>query len=146
MKFLNSRLLYQLVKFGVTGVFSTAVNYAVYLLVLFCTKDLYLFAAAVGFLTGLVAGYPLNRFWTFREGRNPTVNEPLLPLKYGLVYFSSLLLGLLSLSMFVEFFHIDPRYANIFSTVQTICTNFIGLKSLVFRPTPLAFVDEKPEI
>lgn len=127
------QLLQQVFKFGVTGLFSTAVNYVVYLLILFCAKDLYLFAAAIGFLAGLVAGYPLNRFWTFREGRSSTPRKPFLPLKYALVYFVSLVLGLLSLSILVECLHVDPKYANVLSTFQTICTNFLGLKFLVFR-------------
>ena len=55
------------VRFCLVGVVNTTINYAVYLLLWAGLGVPYLVAGPVGFLSGAVTGFFLNRGWTFRS-------------------------------------------------------------------------------
>lgn len=114
-------------KFIAVGVFSTVINYTVfYLLVL--TGINYLPASGVGFMCGVLVGYPMNRKWTFRK-----TNGNKFLSGYCVVYIISLLISLLFLKVTAGIMGFDPRLCNIASILITTIINFIGTKLIIFR-------------
>lgn len=61
---LGHEVFRQLVRFGLVGMLNTALNLAVYVALLRAGAP-YVLAAPMGFITGAVMGYWLNRRWTF---------------------------------------------------------------------------------
>ncbi|GGE24459.1 hypothetical protein GCM10011390_49850 [Aureimonas endophytica] len=116
-------------RFLVVGALSTVINYGVFYALLLVGTD-YILAAAIGFLTGVAAGYGLNKRWTFGVSAPSSLR---LVVSYWLVYGISLVCGLLFIRGLVEFLGIDPRLANLAAIVLTTCTNFLGTRFLVFR-------------
>ncbi len=57
----------QFVKFGIVGVSNTLLAFAVYTVLLKVFGVWYVAASAIGFASGAVNGFLLNRRWTFRE-------------------------------------------------------------------------------
>jgi putative flippase GtrA len=84
----------------------------------------------VGFLTGVVFGYQLNKNWTYGHQGPSTV---FLSGKYFTVYLCSLALSLTVLAGLVRGMGIDPRVANLLTIGLTTMTNFCGTKFWVFR-------------
>ena len=120
----------QFSKFIVVGVWSTIVNYGLFYILLHFLSVHYLIASASGFIAGVFAGYHLNRIWTF-QAHDKRRHRDIV--KYYSVYIASLSLSLLFLKITVSVFGIDPYIANIFAIGLTTCTNFLGLKFVVFR-------------
>jgi putative flippase GtrA len=63
----------QFVKFGIVGVSSTVINFAVLNLMLAMTHHRY-FSATVAFLVSVVNGYIWNKKWTFKEAQAKAVH------------------------------------------------------------------------
>ncbi len=119
----------QFLRFIFIGVLSTIVNYAIfYLLYKFCSIG-YILASALGFIVGVLAGYSLNKSWTF----NIKKTETKYFYKYFLVYCLSLILSVIILKVLVSRFYFTPEVANIITIGVTTCTNFLGVKLLVFK-------------
>lgn len=119
----------QFIIFCLIGLLCTAVNYGVFYILLDTIKMNYLLAASIGFLSGVGIGYPLNRRLTFSSTKNGR-REKIL---YIVVYLASLFLSLAFLWLTVDIIGINPFIANILSIGLTTCTNFIGIKWIVFR-------------
>lgn len=90
----------------------------------------YSVAFALGFISGLVFGYLLNKVWTFQFHDDSTLS---MISKYATVYIVSLGLGLAFMRHLVEVFGLNPLAANFFVICLTTCTNFLGIRFLVFR-------------
>jgi putative flippase GtrA len=110
------------------GVICTAINYLLFY-GLFSFNTPYLLASGLGFITGVFVGYPLNRRWTYRVDEQSSRQF----LRYCSVYVASLMLSLVCLKLLVEFFTFDPRIANVLVIGVSTCTNYLGVKLLVFR-------------
>lgn len=123
----------EILKFLIVGVFSTALNYAVFWALLNNVSAPYLVSSALGFLAGVGGGYLFNKKWTFQVKEDGT-NHLFL---YFSVYSVSLLISLAVLWLQVELLAIPSELANFFCICVTTCTNFIGTKFIVFR-TPHA--------
>jgi putative flippase GtrA len=124
-------IAHQFAKFVVIGIFSTAVNYGTFYVLLVAADWNYLLASATGFVAGVGAGFPFNKSWTFgvgAEGRSPRV-----VIAYYLVYIASLGLSLAFLAVTVEWMGIPAKLANVAAIGLTTCTNFAGTKFLVFK-------------
>jgi putative flippase GtrA len=63
----------QFVKFGIVGASGLIVNFIIAHLLEKTTSLSYFTDFAIGFMTGGVSNYVLNRIWTFRSKRNPWV-------------------------------------------------------------------------
>ena len=124
------KLITQFSKFVLVGILATIVNYGSFYILFHFLSVHYLIASASGFMAGVLAGYPLNRIWTFQAHDKKRHRDIV---KYYSVYVVSLSLSLLFLKITVGVFGIDPRIANIFAIGLTTCTNFLGLKFIVFR-------------
>lgn len=119
----------QFIRFIVIGVLSTIVNYLFFFILYKYYSVYYILASAIGFLSGVIAGYSLNKSWTFEI----TTNQDRYFYKYLVVYFTSLLLSVMILKVLVSGFLLSPELANIITIGVTTCTNFLGVKYLVFK-------------
>ena len=54
-------------KFIMVGVLNTVINYGVFILLFIAFNLIYFVAGAIGFLSGSVSGFFLNRLWTFKS-------------------------------------------------------------------------------
>jgi putative flippase GtrA len=120
----------QFIKFIIVGIWSTIVNYGIFYVLLDFVKMNYLLSSAVGFISGVFAGYELNKQWTY--GIKEKVRKKVL-VNYYFVYILSLILSLIFLKIAVGLIGIDARIANIFAIGITTCTNFLGTKLFVFK-------------
>lgn len=127
---LKNKISVEFYKFIVVGVWSTIINYGVFYILLELLNINYLISSAIGFIAGVFAGYGFNRKWTFRVEKE---GKPTEIIKYYTVYIVSLILSLLFLKIIVDVIGIDPKIANILAIGLTTCTNFIGIKIVVFK-------------
>jgi putative flippase GtrA len=115
-------------KFLVVGILSTILNYLVFLILLKSGIN-YLVSSSIGFMSGVIFGYFLNKRWTYGVSGSST---PRLITAYLSVYLISMLCGLTTIHFLVAGFHVDPAWANIASIFITTAINFSGTKFLVF--------------
>ncbi|HLD77285.1 MAG TPA: GtrA family protein [Rickettsiales bacterium] len=119
----------QFIKFCVTGLICTIVSYATFYISLEFFAIHYLIASAIGFISGIFVGYPVNRAWTFDAKHHN--HQKILP--YFMVYIFSIILSLIFLRIVVGYFGVDAKIAYILSIAITTCTNFIGTRFFVFK-------------
>tara|TARA_B100000963_G_scaffold333715_1_gene326290 strand:+ start:2592 stop:2996 length:405 start_codon:yes stop_codon:yes gene_type:complete len=127
LKFLRKSKLF---KFGIVGILASFINYSVFFTLLMLFDVNYLLSSAMGFLSGVFGGFPFNKKWTFANKEAMTKS---LPVKYLLVYVTSLLSSLLILAFLVETLELLPQFANILILAYTAFCNFVGLKFFVFK-------------
>ena len=127
----------QLPRFIVIGIFSTIINYSFFYILLTYLSINYMIASAGGFFLGVFAGYTFNKSWTFEVQEKSSKKL----IQYYIVYILSLAFGLVLLNIMVEWLGILPQIANILSSIEIICTNFIGIKFWVFRKKVIS-IDE----
>ncbi|MGK9041949.1 GtrA family protein [Rhizobium sp. SA279] len=117
-------------KFLIVGGISTLVNYSVYALLFTVFGYTYSIAFVAGFLSGVAFGYYFNKRWAFGKQEASSIR---LLLSYFVVYALSMIAGILVLKFLVTGMQVHPLIANFFTIVLTTCTNFVGLRYLVFR-------------
>ncbi len=119
----------QFSKFILIGILSTTVNYVIFYVLFHFFNIHYILSSAIGFISGVFAGYGLNRSWTFKVRDKHKMHA----VKYCFVYAISLFLGLAFLKSLVSILHVSPKIANILMIGLTTITNFVGIKTWVFR-------------
>jgi len=122
-------LIKQVTRYLVVGGLATSLNYVIFFVLYKYSGVNYLISSATGFVLSVLAGYVFNKKWTFGENNSSTKQV----VKYFLVYLISLFLSVFLLNLTVEVAEMKPEYGNIISIAFTTCTNFIGLKYLVFK-------------
>lgn len=125
----------EVIKFLLVGGLSTAVNYITFLLLHQGIQWHYILSSSLGYMSGIVVGYLLNRQWTFGH-RSSLLMQHWEFLLYCIVYFVSLGLSLILLTVLVDNLGFAPWLANIVGIVQSTLTNFVGLRIIVFRQRP----------
>lgn len=119
----------EIFRFLIVGCLSTLLNYVVFLLS-YWLGFFYLTASAIGFISGVVLGYFLNKNWTYAVKRAST---PGLVIRYLLVYSFSLLAGLAFINILVGELGLSPLAGNILSICLTTFLNLIGTRFFVFK-------------
>lgn len=125
---LNSRFG-EFFRFCIIGSINTFINYLTYLILLYFISSHYLLAGAIGFATGAVFGFFLNRKWAFKATHVPTKMITL----YLLVNLISMGINVLVQFVVVHYLGINKAYSQIFGILITIFTNYIGVKVFVFK-------------
>lgn len=97
----------------------------------------YFASSLLGYISGLIFGYALNRQWTFSSLIKNKAKEFSL---YLGVYLFSLVTGLIVLRAVVEILHIHPLVSNVFAIGVSTVLNFLGLKYFVFNTCALDLV------
>jgi putative flippase GtrA len=122
----------QLAKFLITGLISTFLNFSSYYLILLLEIN-YLIAATIGYFVGVMVGFILNNFWSFKKHSisKRTINNKIV--RYLLVYIFSLISGLILLEILIGYLSFYEVSAYVIMIAITTATNYIGLKFLVFN-------------
>lgn len=121
----------QVLKFVIIGIYATVINYLIFYVLYNFLGVNYTISSAVGFIAGVVCGFPFNKNWTFES--NKQSYKIILP--YIAVYCISLILSLILLNIQVVYMHINPKLANFICICFTTVTNFVGTKIFVFKKT-----------
>jgi putative flippase GtrA len=126
---INTKLKEQFIRFVVVGGICTAVNYVIFFVLDRYIGVHYLIASTIGFLTGLVCGFYINKYWTFsKEDADKSYF-----VKYLLLYSFSLAVNLFILNFLVENYQVHKMVAQVIATGTTVLSNFFGSKVLVFK-------------
>ena len=116
-------------KFCFVGVLSTITNYSVFYALFTFLGVFYVMASATGYISGVMVGFLLNRRYTFDIKMRTKVSEIA---RYGVVYSSSMIVGLIVLSLLVEITGIPETLAQVFTIGVTTILNFTGVSIFVF--------------
>ena len=120
----------EIFRFLIVGLFSTIVNYLVFLIFLDIIHACYIFANWVGYFTGVALSYLLNSKYTFRAQSEISPSSLFI---YILIYSASLIISTSLLFFLVEKLRINPKLANLFVILQSTITNYLGCKFIVFK-------------
>ncbi len=116
------------IKFCLVGCVNTCINISIYLILLRLYVP-YLISGSTGFIAGVISGFYLNRRWTFSVLKS---NNRMFFL-YFFVNLFSLGVNLIALFCFVNIFYFSKEIAQLYSVLFTTITNFVGVRTLVFR-------------
>lgn len=125
----KKKIPYEFIKFCLTGLICTILNYFVFYTFFKFVHVSYLISSGVGFFAGVAIGFPLNQKWTYKSG-TPSSCEPI---SYLFVYLFSLAISLFFLKELVERLHMSPLIANMIVIAITTCINYLGTKYFVFK-------------
>lgn len=103
------------------------------------------FCAIFGFLAAVSTNYLLNRYWTFRQGRNtPFFKSYILFVSVCCV---GLMVRLCVMHLLIEYAHLDSgnwyMLTNFIGIMVATAVNFTGSKYFAFSPERLAFSSKK---
>tara|TARA_S200000501_G_C20214984_1_gene478996 strand:- start:38 stop:490 length:453 start_codon:yes stop_codon:yes gene_type:complete len=100
--------------------------------VLFVTLSLnlhYIFASILGFFSGFLVGFIVNRKWTFsQQGHTKT-----RLFRYFFVHIITLLVNIITIYFFTEYLLFRPEFSQFFAICLCAILNFIGSKLWVFK-------------
>lgn len=116
-------------KFIAIGILSTCLNYLVFYTLLKHIHVNYISSSVIGYLTGLIFGFFLNNFWTFKAKQiilKQTIG-------YLFIYLLSLGLSVVFLWASVTKLHLDAFFMNIISIAISTISNFLGLKYFIYQ-------------
>lgn len=120
---------FKLVKFGITGVMNTLVDFVVFMLLTNVGVAIYI-AQVISYSCGMLNSYIVNRSWTFKSrGKfwGPQMR------KFVIANLSLLLLSLAMLWLFTEQLGLIKILAKLCSTVLIMVIGFIANRLWVFK-------------
>lgn len=128
MEFLKNEFS-KLVKFGITGVMNTLVDFVVFLLLTNIGVAIYL-AQVVSYSCGMLNSYIVNRSWTFKS-KGKFFSRQMI--RFIVVNLLLLLLSLAMLWVFTEQLGLIKIIAKLCSTVLIMVIGFIVNRIWVFK-------------
>lgn len=127
---LNKDELKRILKFGITGVGNTLVDYAVFsVLAALLGMNVY-FAQFCGYSAGMLNSYLINRSWTFQTKRRFFSMELV---RFIVVNLITLLLSMLLLKVFIDVMGMSTLLAKLPTVAFTIVVNFVLSRLWVFK-------------
>lgn len=111
-------------RFVMAGGINTIFSYAIYLLLLLITS--YVTAYSISFVVGIMAGYTLNTLFVFKQ---PWTIKKLF--QYPLVYIAQYLVGIVLLSILVDYLSINERLAPLVNVILLLPLTFILSKKII---------------
>ena len=129
--------LYKGYKFGIVGILSTVFNYGVFAFLYKIVSIHYILSSIIGYISGLLLGYQLNKNWTFIDQLDKSKSYIV---DYITVYAISLVSSQVFLLFLVEILLINPLYANILGIALSTVINFFGTNFFVFKKTEKTYV------
>ena len=118
----------QFVGFLFAGGTATALNYIVFLLLL-SNSFQYLFAAAIGYLSGISVSYIINKVIVFRSEGPRAFGL----IRYAIIYVLAMLSQLAVLQLLV-LAGVQVELANLIAIGVVVFINFFVIRRFVFRP------------
>jgi len=129
--FFQDEMIHQFIKFCIMGSIGFIFNYSIFVVLYRFLNVYYIIASATGFILAIFLAFYLNNRFTFNAPKD--TNQRIRFIKYFSVNCFSLLLGLATLSFFVEILYINVYLANFLSLGVTTVSNFTGSKFFAFR-------------
>lgn len=128
-KWLQHEELWRAVKFGLTGVANTLVDYLVFTVLVILNVNVY-FSQICSFSAGMLNSYLVNRRWTFQSKQR---FFSLQIVKFILANLSVLAVSMLLLKLFIDFAGWPVLIAKLGAVCITMVLNFIISRLWVFR-------------
>jgi len=116
-------------KFSLVGVFNTLLNYVVFIIFLLYFNIDYWISGIIGFFSGAVLGFFLNRNFTFSS----KISKKKGLIKYLLIQIFCLSVHICIQIISVEFFSINKVFSQIVSIIITVFINFYLVRNLIFN-------------
>ena len=116
-------------KFVVVGIINTSINYGIFILLLLKLNFVYFIAGAIGFFSGAISGFFLNRFWTFKSDVPITIGL----YKYFNVQLFCLVAHLTTQIGVTKLFGISEILSQLAGVIVTTFINFFISKTIVFN-------------
>ncbi|WP_321371079.1 GtrA family protein [uncultured Desulfuromusa sp.] len=120
----------QFIKFSLVGILNTLVHYLVFYLLFRVAGIAMILASAVGYMTGVLNSYLINRKWTFKPSGSGAGAEFI---KFFVVNLVSLGVNLLSLQFLVSALGMLPEIAQVLAIFCSLLVNFSGNKWWTFK-------------
>ena len=116
-------------KFVIVGIMNTTINYGVFVLLLLALNLVYFVAGAIGFLSGAISGYFLNRVWTFKS------NVPIAAgfLKYFIIQLFCLGAHIATQIGVTEILGVPEIFFQLTGITVTTFMNFFISRAIVFN-------------
>jgi putative flippase GtrA len=120
----------QLLRFSVVGGLNTALHFAIFVVLFRVFGVPMLLSSGIGYCTGVVNSYFMNRIWTFKTRSAPNRAEFL---RFSLVNAAALALNLTVLKACSGGLGLLPEVAQAVAIVVSLATNFLGNKFWAMR-------------
>ena len=127
-KFIKQNNL-QIIKFVISGLISTLINFFTYNFIFLFFGNL-IFASVSGYFSGLIISFIFAKFWVFKNNTERKV------LKLFLIFCAIYFFGALGMSLIVIFFNEifnNHKIAWFFGTLFASLNNYLGSKYLLFE-------------
>ena len=119
----------QIIRFAISGIIASAINFLVYNLIYHIAKKI-LFAAILGYLAGLLVSFMFAKFWVFRNRSKKSLFRTFYI--FSLVYF----LGGIEMScviIFLDKLLNNHKIAWLFGAFIGSLNNYLGSKYISFK-------------
>lgn len=117
-------------KFQISSFVSTIVDFSVTFLLTENLKILYIISSVIGYISGGITNFSINKKWVFRIN-DPKNSNRLL--RYAIVWISSLVTNTLILFLLTHFGKFNYKFSKIIaSLIVGITLSFIAQKKIVF--------------
>jgi len=120
---------FQFLKFSFVGVLNTAIQYAVFLVLLRVASVHYLAASLIGYICGLGNSYVLNRRWTFAAAGSSDVSELS---RFVVVNAAALAVNAGVLYLLVSRAGVAAETGQVVAIAFSMCVNFFGNRFWTF--------------
>ena len=129
----NKKNIIQFLKFGIVGVSNTVISLAVYYLVIYINKDLYLMGSIAGWIISVGNAFFWNERYVFKQ-KNGNFKITLKRLgKTYLCYGITFLLSTIMLYLEVDVWNWSEMISPLFNLLITIPLNFFMNKFWTFK-------------
>lgn len=126
-----SKTMFQFLAFGIIGVLNTAVDIAVYWLLLQFSVT-YVLANIAAYAAGMLNSYIWNRAITFRTKQKEKHSRQLI-VRFVLWNLLTLLLSSVLITVLIEGLEWSKLWSKLVATALIVVVQFIGTKKWVFR-------------
>ncbi|MCM8709617.1 GtrA family protein [Clostridium sp. SYSU_GA19001] len=120
----------KLLKFLIVGGINTLISLLVFYILNKILAVNYFISSACGYICGMFNSYILNKKWTFEDSDNNILSQFI---KFAAINGISLLINLFAMYILIDKLYIDSFIAQIFATVFSTASNYIGSRVLVFK-------------
>ena len=119
----------QIIRFAISGIIASAINFLVYNLIYYVAKKI-IFAAILGYLAGLLVSFMFAKIWVFRNRSKQSLFRTFYI--FSLVYF----LGGIEMSCVIVFLNKllnNHKIAWLFGAFIGSLNNYLGSKYISFK-------------
>ena len=116
-------------KFIIVGVINTVINYGVFIVLFLVFNLVYFLAGVIGFLSGGVSGFVLNRLWTFKSKVPFATGFK----KYFIIQFFCLGAHIITQISATSIFGVPEIFSQFAGIFVTTFLNFFLIREVVFK-------------